>query len=223
MGLGNDFRSEREKLKNANTKQKLQFFWDYYKWVVIVGLIVIAVVISFVYPAIESKDVVLSGICLNSYQSSFETSYDVLIQDFLTAQGLDPDDCTMELTAGMIYDPDNQDAAEINYQSIQRIGAQITMGGLDVMIGNLGAMQAFADSGSFYELSEVLPQELMERYEPHLIPGVQGNWILIDVSGCDQLMENYPYLSEPLVLGIAVNAPNREMIVELIAYLLQRT
>ncbi len=209
---------DKEVLKNSNLQQKLEFLLDYYKWPAIAVLVAIAIIASFVIPAVTAKDVVLSGIFLNSYQSAFENlQAEEMTEDILVALGEDPEACTAELSTGMIFDPDNKEAAEISYQVVQRIGAQVAVGDLDFVVGNYEAMAAFAESGTFYSLSEVLSPEELAQYEPWVME--QSGGVLLEVSGCGALMEGYPYLQEPLVLAIAVNAPHPEQIPELLQYL----
>ena len=208
---------DKEVLKNSSLQQKLEFLLDYYKWPAIAVVLAIAIIASFVIPAVTAKETVLAGVFLNCYQSSFEDLQGNLSEDILTALGKNPAKCAVELNTGLIYDPDNAEAAEINYQSIQRIGAQVAVGDLDFMVGNYEAMLAFAESGTFYALSEVLRPEELAQYEPWVI--AQSDGVLLDISSCSALMEGYPYLQEPLVLGIAVNAPNPEQIPELLYYL----
>ncbi len=209
---------DKDVLKNSNLQQKLEFLLDYYKWPAIAVVLTIVIIASFVIPAVTAKDVVLSGILLNSYQSSFENlPVEELAEDILAALGADPEACTAELSTGLIFDPDNKEAAEISYQVAQRIGAQVSIGELDFVVGNYEAMAAFAESGTFYALSEVLRPEELTQYEPWVLE--QSDGVLLDVSSCGALMEGYPYLREPLVLAIAVNAPHPEQIPKLLNFL----
>lgn len=246
MGL-NNLKKEREKLKNASLNQKLEFFWDYYKWPAVSVMIVLAVIGSFVHSAVMSKDVILSGICLNCYQSSFEPRFDTLTEAFLQDQNLDPSEFAVEINTSLIYAPGDENAAETNYQTVQRIGAQITAKDLDFAVGNLEAMLEFAYTDTFCDLSLLLSEEELARYEPYLLyvdlavveavldqPQADIQWldckspekmerpvpVLIDMSSCGALMENYPYLQETLALGVAVNAPHEDMIPSLIDFLM---
>lgn len=208
---------DKEVLRSSTSRQKLEFLLDYYKWPAIAVLLAIAMIASFVVPAVTAKETVLAGVFLNCYQSSFENLQQELSEEILTALGGESAKYAVELNTGLVYDPDNKEAAEINYQSVQRIGAQVTMGDLDFMVGNYEAMEAFAESGTFYALSEVLRPEELAEYEPWVLE--QSGGILLDVSGCSALTAGYPYLQEPLVLAIAVNAPHPDQIPELLHYL----
>ena len=48
MPVMDEFKEERESLKNGTPKQKLTYFWDYYKWHVIVAIVAIIVVVTFI-------------------------------------------------------------------------------------------------------------------------------------------------------------------------------
>ena len=50
MPLMDEFKEERASIKNAPFKKKLRYFWDYYKWHVIIT--VAAVVIAAVLKAV---------------------------------------------------------------------------------------------------------------------------------------------------------------------------
>ena len=56
MAVMDEFREEREALKNADAKTKWQYFLDYYKWYVIGGAAVLAFVISMIHSALTAKD-----------------------------------------------------------------------------------------------------------------------------------------------------------------------
>lgn len=207
MHVKEDIRNARKEMKNAPLNKKLEYFWDYHKWHVVAAVAVLAIILSFVIPAVTAKKTVLSGALLNCYQVSMDAGAEKLPQALLEALGEDPEKCTVELNFGLVFDPENEEAAQLNYQSVQAIGAQVTLGELDFLVGNLEAMEAFAESGTFYALAEVFPD------------GDSGEYF-VDVSTCPLLAECYPYLTEPLVLGIPVNATNIDRIPALLEYLL---
>lgn len=207
MHVKEDIRNARKEMKNAPLNKKLEYFWDYYKWHVIAVLAAIAIFLSFVIPAVTAKKTVLSGAFLNCYQVSMDGGAEKLPRALLDALGEDPEKSAVELNFGLVFDPENEEAAQLNYQSVQAIGAQVTLGELDFLVGNLSAMETFAESGTFYTLAEVFPDWDSGGY-------------FIDVSSSKVLAECYPYLTEPLVLGIPVNATNIDRIPALLEYLL---
>lgn len=49
MAVMDEFKEEREALKRGTPKQKLAYFWYYYKWHVIISVIIIGMLVSFIY------------------------------------------------------------------------------------------------------------------------------------------------------------------------------
>ena len=45
MAVMDEFKEEREALKNGTPRQKLAYFWYYYKWHVIIALVVIIMIV----------------------------------------------------------------------------------------------------------------------------------------------------------------------------------
>lgn len=66
MAVMDEFREEREALKNGTPKEKLQYFWYYYKWHVIIALVVIIMIVSFVQQLRDRKDPAFYAVMLNA-------------------------------------------------------------------------------------------------------------------------------------------------------------
>lgn len=246
MVLKSYIHAEQEKLKYATGKQKWEYFWEYYKWPVFAAMLVLAVIASFVHSAVARKNVVLSGVFLNCYQSSFEEETPGIMDAFLNEQKLDLKKYVVEVNTSLVFDPYGEEASQDNYQTVQRIGAQITAKELDFVVGNLEAVRDFAYSDTFYDLTTILSKEQLAQYEGKLLyvdaalldqAGAWTQWpdckqpdqmrkpvpVMLDVSSCDALMEQYPYLTEPLVLAVAVNAPHEDRVREIVDFLLENT
>lgn len=56
MAVMDEFKEEREALKNGTPRQKLAYFWYYYKWHVIIALVVIIMIVSFIKQLTDRKD-----------------------------------------------------------------------------------------------------------------------------------------------------------------------
>ena len=66
MAVMDEFKEEREALKNGTPKQKLAYFWYYYKWHVIISVIVIGMIVSFIYQYTNRKDTAFNAVLLNA-------------------------------------------------------------------------------------------------------------------------------------------------------------
>ena len=74
MPVMDEFKKEREAMKNGTPKQKLAYFWDYYKWHVIISVIVLVTAVSFIYQAVTRKSVALYALLLNANTTSWRTT-----------------------------------------------------------------------------------------------------------------------------------------------------
>ena len=66
MAVMDEFKEEREALKNGTPKQKLAYFWYYYKWHVIISVIIIGMLVSFIYQYVNRKDIAFNAVLLNA-------------------------------------------------------------------------------------------------------------------------------------------------------------
>ncbi len=57
MAVMDEFREEREALKHGTPKEKFNYFMDYYKWYVIIGILVIAAGIYTIREVMNRKAV----------------------------------------------------------------------------------------------------------------------------------------------------------------------
>lgn len=66
MAVMDEFKEEREALKRGTPKQKLAYFWYYYKWHVIISVIIIGMLVSFIYQFVNRKDTAFNAVLLNA-------------------------------------------------------------------------------------------------------------------------------------------------------------
>ena len=59
MPVMDEFREEREAIKNAGFKEKWEYFWEYYKWYVIGGAAIIILLTIFIRDMVNKKDWIL--------------------------------------------------------------------------------------------------------------------------------------------------------------------
>lgn len=162
MPVMDEFREEREAMKQKSLKERLKYFVDYYKWHVIGGVALIAFVISLIYSVATRKEWAFYGAFINSYQTA---GYDAFRDDFAQRADIDLDkydvmfDSNMYITDNA-FDQGNVDASE-------RLGVYIAAGDVDVMASGPLVINRYAYNGVFQDLRQVLPQELQERLEPY--------------------------------------------------------
>ncbi|MBQ8802305.1 MAG: hypothetical protein IJZ53_01540 [Tyzzerella sp.] len=249
MALMDEFREERENiLKNGTKKEKLAYFWEYYKWYVIIPAIIIIAVGSYIHHLVTAPEPLLNGVLLNVTEINTEE----IIADFCKEQEIDTDDYSVDLNTGVNYVA-NDDTGMANYESSQALMAWVSAGSVDFINGDLESVTELAYKGYFVDLTEVLSEEQIEKYEPYFLyidqeiitevnrlqdaneemPDIETPDctkpeemedpipVMIDMSKCEVLAEGYANAEKGLALGMTVKSEHAEMVLEFIDYLME--
>ena len=170
MAAMDEFRAEREAIKHGTWKQKLSYFWDYYKWHTIITGVVVFSIISITYNIITQKDNALSGILLNAYEYDMENSETNLVDEFIELANIDTSEYQVSLNTGLSYLPeDAEGGSSYNYSTSQVITAQSGAGELDFVAGPHNSMRDWAYKSLFVDLREILTDEQLELFEPYFL------------------------------------------------------
>lgn len=252
MAAMDEFRKEREAIKNGTLKQKLSYFWDYYKWYVIIPLIIIIMVGSTIYHKLTDPEVILNGVLLNCYNTEKQDATLEFVELFYEAHDIDTKEYKADFNTTLSYSTD-ENAASSNYNTMQVLMAWTGAETLDFLTGNLDAMVDLSYRGYFVDLTSFLTKEQIELYEPYflymdqtviekrsdafdkgedpdsiLTPDAtkpetmeQPVPVLIDMSQSEKLTEVYGDSANALTFGVAANAPNKDMTLAFIDYLMK--
>lgn len=145
-------------VKEVGVKGVLVHFWTYYKWWVIIPVLVIGIIFSLVSSYLKaSRKAYLNIILVNArYESS-----DIVFEDFKQAVG-------KELIIDSTYHaPTNEDSIDLSQDmiaSMQKTVSMITGGVVDVVITNSRAIKEYGENG-VRDLRTVLSAEQLEKLE----------------------------------------------------------
>ncbi|TCL60372.1 hypothetical protein EDD76_10267 [Kineothrix alysoides] len=161
MSIHEEIRDQQKKTKDMTFKEKLSYFWDYYKVHTIVTLAVIIVGGVFIHDAVTAKDHAFSAILLNSYGSD---SQDILETEFAGYANIDLNtyDCYIDTASILSYASMDQMDLAVS----QKIIAMSQTDGLDVLISDITPFSNFAEGMMFFDLREELTAEEYKKYEP---------------------------------------------------------
>lgn len=159
-----EFKEERESIKNAPTKEKLEYFWTYYKWHVIVTVVSILVVVSFVTTILNKKDPGFYAVVLNGYAGPSSEDY---VKNMEETLGLDTskEQCLFDTSVYIDFEASDQRSMA----SAQKVMVYLSAGELDVMIGEVSTVQHYAYSESFADLRDFLTPEQVEKYKDRFL------------------------------------------------------
>lgn len=157
--------------KQLDSKQKIPYVWDYYKFPIIVCLIFIYIIGYTIYGHFSKKDTILYIALVNV--SSGEQLNAQLSNGFMDFTNADTSKNDVQLYTGL-YLTSNQDDPnhEYTYASRIKIIASIDDEHLDIVLMNKESFDAFSQNGYLYNLEELLQNsdsDTFEELKPYLI------------------------------------------------------
>ena len=111
MPVMDEFKEEREALKHGTLKQKWQYFLDYYKWFVIVGVLILIFAGSFLYQLITRKERAIFAALVNAYELEPAAAYP---ETFAEYAGIDLEEYDVFFDSSMYLDSSNLAAVDEN-------------------------------------------------------------------------------------------------------------
>lgn len=213
-------KTEREKLKDMSTKDKLSYLWEYYR---ISAFIIVAAVVLLIYVIykIITPDVKpqFNAAIING--SIFTTSLEHYADDFAEHLQLDPKRESVVLNNNFFTD-----YGGLASSSAEALVAYIAGGEIDVIIAPETNFKQYAYYGYFKKLSEALPTDVYSSLTDYFFISDQEDdteknpyGIYLDNS---DLFKDAIYKSDSYVLGIMANGPHTDNTVEFIKYLFEK-
>lgn len=247
MAVMDEFKEERNKIKNASFKDKLKYFWCYYRWHTFVTIMIIAVIGLWIHDVSTRKENAFFAALLNSAVLDQELTLD---QEFAEYAGIDTDKYLILLDSTMNIDPTAKD--EMSVSSSQRMMIYTTSGELDAIVGGEDVFPGYAYNDMFFDLREILSEEQIAAYEPYFyyadrsvmktIAEARENLeptnitelpdptkpelmddpvpIALFVNDSVKLKDNVFFVGKPAI-GILVNAPHPETSLQFIDFLFE--
>ena len=166
MAAGNsvsdEIREQRQKLKGKSPKEKLAYFWEYYKVPALIVLLVVIFGSDLIYNIVTKKAIAMEAAFVNMVTAEdFDSEQEAA--GFVTWAGIDPKEYETVFDTGIYIDYDGGD--EYTAVNIQKVMAMISARALDVILADDSYLEQTADEGYYADLSEVLPEELLAQFE----------------------------------------------------------
>ena len=251
MPVMDEFREEREALKHGTPKQKFAYFLDYYKWYVVVAIVVMVFIGSLIYQALTHKDIVFYAALVNVFEMD---SNDEHARQFAEYAGVDTDEYEIVFDSSLHIDTASMDQETIT--STQKLMVYIAASEIDVLMMDGVTLEQYAYNETLTDLREVLSPEQIEAYEPYFfymdqavadaISAAQENPdydysiapthpdpknpeameqpipVGIYLDNAASFKENNVFIMGDGVISVAATSPNREIVPMYIDFVLQR-
>ncbi|MCR5774447.1 MAG: hypothetical protein K6G42_05125 [Lachnospiraceae bacterium] len=220
-----------------NTRAKLRYIWDYYKYPIIIAMIVVIAVVSFIRGRLAYKPTVFNLVMIDSNVS--ELADRTLLDDFReSCSDFDPDKEKITLNAN--YDTSTMDQGM--YSEKQKLLIEYNVGSIDATIGPKDIMEELAEGQAFVDLNDLLPEELMARIRDENIEILTAHYedpatgkkydfpAAINISGSEAIKkgftdiygETFPYFDEDCYYAVSPNSSYLDHGIEFLKYLLEK-
>ena len=162
MPVMDEFREEREEIRKQGPKARLAYFWDYYKWHVIAGVVGVIVLISIIHTFATRKDTVFYAVFMNIPSGLRSAEYKEGFAEYI---GVDLEEYNITFDTDMHYDPNTMDNATV--ATAEKMMVYTAAGDMDVLLADISGLNRYAYNDSLMDLREFLTPEEYEKYEPY--------------------------------------------------------
>lgn len=247
MAVMDEFKEERATLKNATFKEKLSYFWDYYKWHVIITVCAVAFIGSLVHQMVTAKDSAFYAVLLNTSPMTTEDTYS---QEFAEYAEIDTKEYNIFFDTSLYYNEGLMD--EMSYTTTQKLMVYTAAGDLDTMITDEESFRKYAHSEAFFDMRDILTPEQLEKYADRLY---YVDWAVVEeineaasnlddfepeypaptnpeemedpipvglyLTDCEGLRENFYFRGDEVVMGAYVNTSHLDNVLKFIDFVLE--
>ena len=213
--------TEKEKLKEMNFHDKLNYLWEYYRFHAAIAITVIALImyIAFKFTHPDIKPEFYAAIINSTVDNDTLEKYK---SDFAQVLKLDSKRQSVELNTSFYVATDNEFAA--NSQEV--LMTYMAAGEIDVIIAPESIFKQYAYIGDFAKLSDELPTDVYSSLTDNFFisdqeedPEKNAYGIYL---GSSDLFNNLTYGGEPYILGIIINHRPEDETIEFIKYLFKK-
>lgn len=215
-------REEPKKFRELTWKQKLTYIWDYHRWpILVITLVLVISGISLPQFIENHKEAALYAVFVNTQIVDQDST--TLMDDFVREENIDMDGKRIVLDTSLIINRDRGDTTSM--QCNQKLLALYAANSLDVLLCDEENFQFYAANNCFYNLKDILPEEIFKKYEPYMLscdtddsdkPVYYG----ISVKTSKVLADEKAYIVDP-IFTISKNVNQPENAIKFLEFLLK--
>ncbi|MGN0142443.1 MAG: transporter [Roseburia sp.] len=202
-------------------KSKLQYIWDYYRWKILVTILLLAAAISLIHHYVTYRDPVLTLIMINS--NGYEYADTAPFDQFLDYVDIDSNEYDVEFLSTPYFPEGSTNMG--TYTDLEVMGVQIASGSTDIFMGNGSVYMDYLNQGALLDLSTVLPADILEQYADQLIystsDGETAPYPCAIEFPHNQWLADHNYYTGSCCVGIFVNSSRTEMGAKFLEFLVE--
>ena len=173
MPLMDEFKKEREDIKNQPLKKRLDYFWTYYKWWVIGGIALIIIAVSIITNIVKSKDETVYVAMIDTVINPTGNYEENITVPFLEEHGLSPKKNTINFNLNFIFS--GQKGSELpgspsysdtlGYSGRQNLAIYVSAGDVDAISAPEDWFDNYAYSDFFLSLDDYLSADELKALD----------------------------------------------------------
>ena len=164
MSVAKEIREEQKKaLSTMSTKQKLAYFWEYYKIHTFAAIFIIAIAVSLIKQYVTNKDYAFYAVLINAVTTDNNSGLDeIWTEEFLEYAQIDPDEYRVNIDTSVTL----AESIDVEYTiaNQQRLVAMMMTGEISAFVADTEAFETYAQSEFFYDLESLLSDEELKKY-----------------------------------------------------------
>lgn len=216
-------REQWNKLKDRPLKERLSYFWYYYKFYVIgifVGIIFIFIFIKG-YTESTKEPSIYVALINSGYMSAAETS---LMDDYVKSRNIDTDSSPARFDISISMIKDSADNASV--ANSQKLMALFQTHAMDIIISDAWVLEEYASLSAFGDLQALLPADLYQKVQDRLYYYTFSDGKTVPIGfyadNLPKVMGNKGYSTDnPPIVTISGTTDRPESAVDFIRYLLE--
>lgn len=155
MPVMDEFKEQRDAMKNKPLKERLDHFWYYHKWYLIGGIVAIVFVIILINSILTDKETTFCAVITDVDVHGDEQQ---LIDNFTEYSRIDTDTYDVAFDSAIYF-------INGNYQSPTKITAMLSNESIDVLSFATEYFEKYAYNGTFLDLRTCMTEEQLAAYE----------------------------------------------------------
>lgn len=226
MAIGNSVQDEiREQqmkvLESQGFKGRMEYFFHYYKWYVLVAAIVLVVGSIMIYDLATKKECIMQAVYVNAFPN---VDNEVFMADFEKTIEINHKKEETSLISDFYIDMEAY--TYFDAQNLEKLLVLCAAETVDVCVVDESYLMHMAEGGYFKDLSTIFTDEQMEEYKDKLIwydcPDdiTEGEAaIALEITDASKIVSTQSYPNSKCYFTVIINAPNVDNALAFLDYL----
>lgn len=161
--ISEETKKQTSKMKGKPLKEKLAYFWEYYKIQTLIVAVALGITFSLVHSFVTAKDYALSVLLVNAIAPDYSSDYSEWTNDLNELIDFDQKKYEVYIDGSITIGVATNNA-NAEYANLQKLAAMMSSQSIDLMTANTSEIEHYAQLDYFYDLRKILSSEELEKY-----------------------------------------------------------